>query len=185
MCERPHPYVRPAASRNPRHSHLFFWLEAGQGPLYTRQSVHPPAMTSRPSLIPRPSTAPMGPVENLIRTRQGQSWVKQSGESGAGSAQVQASPSRRPTSKREEGKGACSLVRAGLSSYLYRLCVTYVHSSMLGVVSTTPLWKKSVRTVEEEYRSVANKPRFGYYSPARTGSAGQISDGKVARWRGR
>jgi hypothetical protein len=32
--------------------------------------------------------------------------------------------------------------------------------------------------------SVASKPRFGCYSPARTGSAGQAPGGKVARWRG-
>jgi hypothetical protein len=48
-------------------------------------------------------------------------------------------PGRHLTSKREEeGKGACSLARAELSSYLYRLYVTCVHLSMLGVVSTPP-----------------------------------------------
>jgi hypothetical protein len=39
-------------------------------------------------------------------------------------------------SRSEEGKGASCLARAGLSSYLYRLCVTCVHLSMLGVVPT-------------------------------------------------
>jgi hypothetical protein len=32
-----------------------------------------------------------------------------------------------------------------------------------------------------EVALVANRPRFGRYSPARAGSAGQVSGGEVAR----
>ena len=54
-----------------------------------------------------------------------------------GKAQAGLTPTS--TCKREKEKRDPLLVaRAGLSSYLYKLCITCVNPSMLGVVSTSP-----------------------------------------------
>jgi hypothetical protein len=45
---------------------------------------------------------------------------------------------RKKKRKKKERKGSCFLARAGLSSYLCRLCPMCVNPSMLGVVSTPP-----------------------------------------------
>jgi hypothetical protein len=55
-----------------------------------------------------------------------------------GHADTRRSREEEEEEEEEEGKGACSLARAGLSSYLYRLCVMCVHLSMLGAVFTPP-----------------------------------------------
>jgi hypothetical protein len=59
-----------------------------------------------------------------------------------GKAQAELTPTldgqgkrREEKRKEEEEKGGLSFARAGLSSYLYRLCITCVNLSMLGVVS--------------------------------------------------
>jgi len=53
---------------------------------------------------------------------------------------VQAEPNINPDDqeRREEKEKMLVLARAGLSSYLCRLCTMYVNLSVLGVVSTPP-----------------------------------------------
>jgi hypothetical protein len=55
--------------------------------------------------------------------------------------EVQVGPSvvtQRQIEREEEGKEACLIAQAGLSSYLYRLLVACVHLPVLGVISTPP-----------------------------------------------
>jgi hypothetical protein len=53
-----------------------------------------------------------------------------------------------------EEKGGLFLARAGLSSYLYRLCTTCVNLSMLGVVSTPSQYIN----IEERHRQSGRSP---------------------------
>ena len=75
---------------------------------------------------------------------------------------------QRPRAKQEK-KESLLLARAGLSSYLYRLCITCVTLSLLGVVSAPPHYRGVAVCIDLTTTAIRPLGQDGVSSPCRYG----------------
>jgi hypothetical protein len=94
-----------------------------------------------------------------------------------GKVQAGLTPTSDVQERKKKKKEASCLARAGLSSYLYRLCITCINLSMLGVVSTPPQY--SIGKSTHHYSITGNSLIRQVYTQAV--QAGRVTPGQGSR----